>query len=159
MNRSRSSGRGSRLYAARNRVSSFSVSLRNGASTTARSVMLSSSVVAWVTIVPTLWLLVCTLTAGWQKIFSADVKIGFLAHATKYADALAQGKLLAPAKAPEAMARIVFNDRLDAALCVLFMGVVISVLVYSVRTALAARAASRPTVHEVPFATLPEGAR
>ena len=114
---------------------------------------------AWTTMLPAGWLLVCTLTAGWQKIFSADVKIGFLAHATKYADALAQGKLLAPAKAPEAMARIVFNDRLDAALCVLFMGVVISVLLYSVRTALAARAASRPTVHEVPFAALPEGAR
>ena len=94
---------------------------------------------AWVTIAPACWLLVCTLTAGWQKIFSADVRVGFLAHATKYADALAQGTLLAPAKTPAAMERIIFNDRLDAALCALFMFVVISVLVYSVRAVCARR--------------------
>ncbi|CAN5484285.1 carbon starvation CstA family protein [soil metagenome] len=114
---------------------------------------------AWVTIAPACWLLVCTLTAGWQKIFSEDVKIGFLAHAGKYADALAQGKLLAPAKSPEAMGRIVFNDRLDAALCALFMFVVVSVLVYSVKAVLAARAEGRPTVHETPFEALPANAR
>ena len=113
---------------------------------------------AWVTMVPAAWLLVCTLTAGWQKIFSADPKVGFLAHAGKYADALAQGVLIAPAKTPEAMSRIVFNDRLDAALCALFMGVVLSVLVYSVRACLAARAANRPTANEVPFEPMPAGA-
>ena len=113
---------------------------------------------AWVTMAPAAWLLVCTLTAGWQKIFSADPKVGFLAHAGKYADALAQGVLIAPAKTPEAMSRIVFNDRLDAALCALFMGVVLSVLVYSVRACLAARAANRPTANEVPFEPMPAGA-
>lgn len=113
---------------------------------------------AWVTMVPAAWLLVCTLTAGWQKIFSADPKVGFLAHADKYADALAQGALLAPAKTPEAMSRIVFNDRLDAALCALFIGVVVSVLVYGVRACLAARAANRPTANEVPYEPMPAGA-
>ncbi|NUZ09056.1 carbon starvation CstA family protein [Piscinibacter koreensis] len=106
---------------------------------------------AWVTMLPTAWLLACTLTAGWQKIFSADPKVGFLSHASRYADALAQGKLLAPAKTPDAMSRIVFNDRLDAALCALFMFVVVSILFYSIRSAFAARAANRPTVHETPF--------
>ncbi|HSV82261.1 MAG TPA: carbon starvation CstA family protein [Ramlibacter sp.] len=110
---------------------------------------------AWVAIAPAAWLLVCTLTAGWQKIFSADPKVGFLAHASKYADAIEKGVLLAPAKTPEAMARIVFNDRLDAALCGLFIFVVLSVLFYSVRSALAARAANKPTARETPFERLP----
>ena len=113
---------------------------------------------AWTTILPAAWLLLCTLTAGWQKIFSADAKVGFLAHADKYAAALAEGKLLAPAKTPEAMSRIIFNDRLDAGLCVLFMFVVVSVLIYSVKSILAARAERRPTVQETPFAPLPAGA-
>ncbi|MBT2324160.1 carbon starvation protein A [Variovorax paradoxus] len=109
---------------------------------------------AWVAVVPALWLLACTLTAGWQKIFSSDPKVGFLAHAAKYADGLAQGVLIAPAKTPEAMARIVFNDRLDAALCGLFIFVVLSVLFYSVRACMAARTAHKPTARETPFEPL-----
>ena len=56
------------------------------------------------------------------------------------------------------MARIIFNDRLDAALCALFMFVVVSVLVYSVRAVLQARASREPTARETPFAALPAGA-
>jgi carbon starvation protein len=113
---------------------------------------------AWVTIVPAAVLLVCTLTAGWLKIFSSDVKVGFLSNASRYADALQQGVLIAPAKTPEAMSRIVFNNRLDAVLCALFMFVVISVLVYSIKSVLQARAARKPTVNETPYAALPVGA-
>ena len=114
---------------------------------------------AWTTMLPALWLLCCTLTAGWQKIFAADPKVGFLAHASKYADALAHGTLLAPAKTPEAMARIVFNDRLDAALCALFVGVVLSVLFYSVKAVLHARSINRPSTSETPYRAVAEGAR
>jgi carbon starvation protein len=106
---------------------------------------------AWVAIAPAAWLLACTLTAGWQKIFSPDPKIGFLSHAAKYTEGLANGVLVPPAKTPEAMSRIVFNDRLDAALCALFMFVVLSVLMYSIKACLAARAANRPTAQETPF--------
>jgi carbon starvation protein len=113
---------------------------------------------AWVTIFPTSWLLICTLTAGWQKIFSADAKVGFLAHATRYADSLDQGKVLAPAKSLEAMSRVIFNDRLDAALCALFMFVVVSVLFYAIKTAMAARASNRPTTVETPFEPAVAGA-
>ena len=112
----------------------------------------------WVTVLPAAWLLVCTLTAGWQKVFSPDVKVGFLSNASRYADGIAAGKVLAPAKSLDEMSRIVFNNRLDAALCLLFMGVVVSVLVYSVRAALAAHRASRPTTRETPYEPLPAGA-
>ncbi|VTU32689.1 Carbon starvation protein A [Variovorax sp. PBS-H4] len=114
---------------------------------------------AWVAVAPAVWLLACTLTAGWQKIFSADPKVGFLSHASKYADAIEKGVLLAPAKTPEVMSRIVFNDRLDAALCGLFIFVVLSVLFYSVRSALAARAANKPTARETPFEPMPAQAQ
>ncbi|MFG6466940.1 carbon starvation CstA family protein [Roseateles sp. BYS87W] len=112
---------------------------------------------AWVTAVPAVWLLCCTMTAGWLKIFSADPKLGFLAHADKYAAAIAEGKVLAPAKSLEAMSRVVFNDRLDAALCALFMGVVISVLVYSIKAIRAARGTAKATAQETAFVALPAG--
>lgn len=113
---------------------------------------------AWTTIVPATWLLVCTMSAGWLKIFSDDAKVGFLAHASKYADALAAGTVLAPAKSLAAMERVIFNDRLNAGLCALFMLVVVSVLVYSIKAILKARAERKPTVHETPFEPMPEGA-
>ena len=109
---------------------------------------------AWVTALPAVWLLACTMTAGWLKIFSADPKLGFLAHADKYATAIAEGKVLAPAKTLDAMSRVVFNDRLDAALCALFMGVVLSVLVYSVKAILAARRSRQVTAQETSFVPL-----
>ena len=85
---------------------------------------------AWVTIVPAVWLLVCTLTAGLQKVFSADPGIGFVAHARQFSDALAEGKILAPAKAVAEMQRIIFNDYIDATMSALFVAVVVAVLVY-----------------------------
>jgi len=85
---------------------------------------------AWVTIVPTVWLLVCTLTAGLQKVFSANPAIGFVAHARQFSDALAGEKILAPAKAVTEMQRIIFNDYVDATMSALFVAVVVAVLVY-----------------------------
>ncbi|SCK18550.1 carbon starvation CstA family protein [Vogesella sp. LIG4] len=105
---------------------------------------------AWVTILPTIWLLVCTLTAGWLKAFSDNPKVGFLAHAAKYQAAIADGKLLAPAKSVEQMHQIVFNDRLDAAMTMLFILVVVSVLFYGVRACRLALRSSQPTSRETP---------
>ncbi|MYN08778.1 carbon starvation CstA family protein [Pseudoduganella aquatica] len=110
---------------------------------------------AWVTMVPTVWLLLCTLTAGWQKIFDANPKIGFLAHAAKYSAAIAEDKVLAPAKSMAQMQQIVFNDYLDASLAGFFMVVVLSVLIFGVRTALIARANAKPTVQESPMQIMP----
>ncbi|CAN7466640.1 carbon starvation protein A [Pseudoduganella sp. LjRoot289] len=112
---------------------------------------------AWVTMVPTVWLLLCTLTAGYQKIFDANPKIGFLAHAAKYSAAIAEDKVLGPAKSMAQMQQIVFNDYLDASLAGFFMVVVLSVLVFGVRTALVARANAKPTTMESPMMPLPAG--
>ncbi|MBN9114638.1 MAG: carbon starvation protein A, partial [Pandoraea sp.] len=112
---------------------------------------------AWVTVLPTLWLLACTLTAGWQKMFDANPKVGFLAHAANYQAALADGKLLAPAKSVAQMQQIVFNDYVDATLSGVFMFVVVSVAIFGVRTILVARQANKPTARETPFEPMPTG--
>ncbi|ODP35392.1 carbon starvation CstA family protein [Pandoraea sp. ISTKB] len=112
---------------------------------------------AWVTVLPTLWLLACTLTAGWQKMFDPDPKVGFLAHAAKYQTALADGKLLAPAKSVAQMKQIVFNDYVDATLAGVFMFVVVAVAVFGLRTILLARRANNPTAKETPFEPMPAG--
>jgi carbon starvation protein len=85
---------------------------------------------AWVTIVPGVWLLVCTLTAGLQKVFSGDPAIGFVSHAQKYGDALSAGKILAPAKTVAEMQRIILNDYVNTTMAVLFVVVVVAVTVY-----------------------------
>jgi carbon starvation protein len=85
---------------------------------------------AWVTIVPTLWLLVCTLTAGLEKVFHPAPNIGFLAHARQFGEALATGKILTPAKTIIEMQKIVFNDYVDSALAAIFVGVVLAMLIY-----------------------------
>ena len=113
---------------------------------------------AWVTIVPAAWLLICTLTAGWLKLFSDDPKVGFLAHARKFGDALAQGTVLAPAKSLDAMRHIVVNDYINASLCVLFMLVVVSTVFYAVKSISKALGNQSPTVRETPFEPMPQGA-
>jgi len=88
---------------------------------------------AWVTLAPATWLVVCTLTAGWQKIFSDNPAIGFLAHADKFASALTADQILAPAKSMADMHRIVFNDYVNATLTALLGAVVIAMAGFSIR--------------------------
>jgi carbon starvation protein CstA len=102
---------------------------------------------AWVTLIPTAWLLICTLTAGLQKLLSPDVKIGFLSHAFKYQDAAAQGKLLAPAKSMDQMQQIILNDYVDAALAGAFVAVVVAIAIFGVIYAV--RALGNPSVSTV----------
>jgi carbon starvation protein len=104
---------------------------------------------AWVTIVPAFWLVVCTLTAGWQKLFHEAPAIGFIAQANRFSDALAQGKILAPAKTIEDMHRIAFNNYLDAALCAMFMAIVVAMIVAGVISIRKALASSTVSTHEV----------
>ena len=103
---------------------------------------------AWVTLVPTTWLLICTLTAGYQKLFHENPRIGFLAHANKFQAAAAEGQLLAPAKSAAQMQQIIVNDYIDASLAAIFMAVVLSVLFYGIRACLQALKDHQPSTHE-----------
>ena len=105
---------------------------------------------AWVTLVPTAWLLVTTLTAGIEKIFHSDPKIGFLALASRFSAAAAEGKVLAPAKSIEEMQRVAFNNYLDAAVCGVFVVLVVAMCVYAVMICLQAYRQAKPTAHEIP---------
>ncbi|MBI2964089.1 MAG: carbon starvation protein A [Deltaproteobacteria bacterium] len=86
---------------------------------------------AWTTLVPLLWLLAITMTAGYQKIFSPDARIGFLAAAASRSRRLLAGDL--PAAEVAKLERLIFNDRLDAAVTGLFLVLVLIVVVDSVR--------------------------
>jgi carbon starvation protein len=97
---------------------------------------------AWTTAVPLLWLVVVTLTAGWQKVFAEDPRLGFLSHA----------RLVAKGAGNPNAARLIFNDRLDAALALVFMAVVVVVIAASAREwwlVLSKRKAA--VVNEAPF--------
>jgi len=109
---------------------------------------------AWVPILPTIWLLACTLSAGWIKLFSKDPGVGFLAQANRYRDAIASGQLLPPSKHFDAMQQVMINNYVNAALTVLFMGVVVSVLFYSIGAIRKARATPARTDRETPFVEL-----
>ena len=102
---------------------------------------------AWVTLLPLGWLLAATLTAGWQKVFAADPRLGFLAHAASVGEQLAAGTIEA-----SRAARLIFNDRLDAAVTAAFMIVTVLVLISSAREWILILTRRKPArVQEAPF--------
>ena len=105
---------------------------------------------AWVTIVPTVFLFITCMTAGWQKIFHSNPKIGFLAQANRFSDAIARGEVLKPAKSIEEMQTIVFSNQINAALCAFFMIVAIVMLIAAIAAIRRALASPVPTVNESP---------
>jgi carbon starvation protein len=113
---------------------------------------------AWVTLVPTAWLLVTTLTAGWQKIFHPTPAIGFLAQARRFAEAAASNTLIAPAKSVAEMQRVAFNNYLDAAVCGFFVLLVVAMCVYAVLISLRALRVPQPTAQETPPVPRTDGA-
>ena len=103
---------------------------------------------AWVTVAPTVFLLITCLTAGWQKIFHENPAIGFLAQAHKYSAAIAKGEVLKPAKTLDEMQTIVFSNYVDAVLCGFFMIVLIVMIFGTISTLTKALASDKPTVVE-----------
>lgn len=104
----------------------------------------------WVTLLPTTWLLIVTLTAGWQKIFHDNPKIGFLAHANIFKEAYNNGKVQAPATSPAQMKQVLINDYVDTTLCAIFMAVVIVVLISAIRIWIKVITNHKLPLHETP---------
>jgi carbon starvation protein len=104
---------------------------------------------------PAVWLLICTTTAGFIKLFDANPAIGFLALAKKYSDALANGQVLAPAKSIEQMQHVIYNAYTNATLTVLFLLVVFSILFFALKVGIAAWGTKERTDKEAPFQALP----
>jgi carbon starvation protein len=88
---------------------------------------------AWVTGIPLVWDVAVTLTASWQKVFADDPKLGFFAQRERYAAALADGKVLAPAKSLEDMRSVVTNSTVDGILAAFFGILVVVILVDAIR--------------------------
>ncbi|MEB0044582.1 MULTISPECIES: carbon starvation CstA family protein [unclassified Pseudomonas] len=110
----------------------------------------------WVTMLPAVWLLICTVTAGFIKLFDANPAIGFLALAKKYSDALASGQILAPAKDINQMQHVIYNAYTNATLTALFLFVVFSILFYALKVGIAAWGTKERTDKEAPFQAVPD---
>jgi carbon starvation protein len=104
----------------------------------------------WVTLAPTAWLITVTMTAGYQKIFDSNPRIGFLSYADALAAQIATGEIPA-AKVVETQ-RLIFNQRLDAAVTAILAVMVIVLIVEAVvqwYSILSRR--SEPVLHESPY--------
>jgi carbon starvation protein len=89
----------------------------------------------WVTILPMVWLVMATLTAGYQKMFHPDPRIGFLAAADRLEATIAGGQIAADQIV--VVQRQIFNNRLDAAVTGLFIFMVLVILIDCARQWLA----------------------
>ena len=104
---------------------------------------------AIIAIAPTLWLYICTLTAGYEKIAHQDPRIGFIAHAQKFSKAFDSGQLLAPAKSINEMQRVIFNDYVDVSLCIIYIVLVLTMFVFALLAIRDARASAVATTREI----------
>ena len=91
---------------------------------------------AWVAIVPAAWLFICTMTAGWQKVF--DAKLSFFVAAGKAANK-----------------QLAVGNYINGILTALFMVVVIALTLFAIRSALKSLKSDKPTVHETPYEPFP----
>lgn len=110
----------------------------------------------WVTAFPAAWLLICTTTAGLIKVFDSNPAVGFVALAKKYGAALDAGQVIAPAKDIGQVQTVMMNAYINAGLTVLFLLVVLSVLVYSIKVGAAAWSKTERTDKEAPFQPIPD---
>jgi len=111
---------------------------------------------AWVTLLPMAWLTIICMTAGWEKLFAPDVKLGFLSHAHQIEAQVESGALPAAIKTVADAKRMIFNDYLDAVVTIFFMVSVVVIIADSAREWLSVLQGRKPIVSsEAPFEPVP----
>ena len=111
---------------------------------------------AIITLLPLAWLTIVTMSAGWEKMFSPEAKLGFLAHARVIEGQIAGGPLPAALKSVADARRMIFNDYLDAAVTAFFMVSVVVILADSIREWTSVLRGRKPAVStEAPFEAVP----
>jgi carbon starvation protein len=111
---------------------------------------------AWITLMPMAWLFAVTMTAGWQKLFAPDVKLGFLSHARLLQGQVDSGALPAAIKSISDARRMIFNDYLDAVVTIFFMVSVVVIIADSGREWMSVLRGRKPVVSsEAPFEAVP----
>ncbi|KFX06605.1 carbon starvation protein A [Pectobacterium betavasculorum] len=112
----------------------------------------------WVTLVPAVWLLICTTWALGLKLFSDNPQLeGFFYMANMFKGKIAEGGADLSAQQISNMNHIVTNNYTNAGLSILFLIVVYSIIAYGIKAALAARKVAERTDQETPYVPVPEG--
>ncbi|ATV43588.1 carbon starvation CstA family protein [Pectobacterium brasiliense] len=112
----------------------------------------------WVTLVPAIWLLICTTWALGLKLFSDNPQLeGFFYMANMFKGKIAEGGADLSAQQISNMNHIVTNNYTNAGLSILFLIVVYSIIAYGIKAALAARKVAERTDQETPYVPVPEG--
>ncbi|MGE6470167.1 carbon starvation CstA family protein [Serratia proteamaculans] len=113
----------------------------------------------WVTVVPAVWLLICTTYALGLKLFSDNPQLeGFFFQASEYKRKIAEGGAELTTQQVANMNHIVVNNYTNAGLSILFLLVVYSIIFYGVKTAMAAHKNPNRSDQETPYVPVPEEA-
>lgn len=111
----------------------------------------------WVTVLPAVWLLICTTWALGLKLFSTNPQMeGFFFMASQYKARIAAGGADLTAQQISNMNHIVINNYTNAGLSILFLIVVYSIIFYGFRAWLQARKTDQRTDKETPYVPVPE---
>ncbi|CDG18760.1 carbon starvation CstA family protein [Xenorhabdus doucetiae] len=112
----------------------------------------------WVTVIPAVWLLICTTWALGLKLFSDNPRLeGFFFLAKEYKQRIAEGGAELTAAQISNMNHIVVNNYTNAGLSILFLVVVYSIIIYGIKTAIKASKNPERTDNETPYVPVPEG--
>lgn len=104
----------------------------------------------WIPALPLVWDLIVTMTASWQKIFSAEPRIGYWAQHRAFQDAKAAGETsFGSATDPEQMDAVIRNTAVQGTLSIVFALLVIVVVIAGVVVMIrAVRSGGLPTSEE-----------